>query len=169
MNHFDSIIETLQVTAHRATARTDESEANGPAVFPVASDQDIEHAESRLGFQLPLLLRRIYSEIGNGGPAVKPGISGLPSGFEPNGCDDNVVDFYLTLIAYDQDTWPRRLLSFCDWGCNMYSCVLCGTDDGPVYRFDGNDHEEGDQFPEASCWELEASSLSQWLFAENWR
>ena len=64
-----------------------------PAVFPVVALDRITWAESRLGFELPPTLKRIYLEIGNGGSALGPedGILGLPGGWD-NDEGLNIVD-----------------------------------------------------------------------------
>jgi hypothetical protein len=50
---------------------------------------------------------------------------------------------------------PERVLSVCDQGCNMYSCVDCSKPELPVFFFDGSrDHD---------VFVLEAPSLYTWF------
>jgi len=51
--------------------------------------------------------------------------------------------------------WPDGVLILCDWGCNIYSCLDCFSENLPIFRMDSNE-----SFAE---WAIEASSLQQWL------
>jgi hypothetical protein len=98
------------------------------------SAEDIASAEAQLGFQLPPLLRRIYETIDGGiGPGY--GLYPLVDG------TDTLVARYLEFVnstyvpepgepAYEP--WPKRLLPIVDWGCAMWSCLDCRTDNGPI-------------------------------------
>lgn len=51
--------------------------------------------------------------------------------------------------------WPEKLLTICDWGCNISSSIDCSQPECPVYRQDNNIN--------VSKCALESPSLWQWL------
>jgi hypothetical protein len=128
--------ELLRALRERATALVDPDDPN-PEPYPLASPDEIADAESQLGFHLPPLLRRVY-EIANGG--LGPGVQGLlPIGEG----DDTLVTVYRSNVdstyvpkpgetGFDQYPWPKVLLPICDWGCAIWSCLDCRSDDGPI-------------------------------------
>lgn len=110
--------------------------------FPPASESDIEEAESRLGFSIPPLLKLVYRQVGNGGfgPGRGGSIIGVKGGY--------ASDFGTLVETYEQlrgdytlegKHWRAGVLPFCEWGCNIFSCVNCKAAPGPIYLF-----EEGD-------------------------
>lgn len=127
--------ELLRALRERAIALVDVEDPNSePHVF--ASPDEIADAESQLGFHLPPLLRRIY-EIANGG--IGPGFGLLPVDDGEGGLAaeyrSRVDSTYIPKPGepgFDQYPWPERLLPVCDWGCAMWSCLDCRSDDGPI-------------------------------------
>jgi hypothetical protein len=124
-----------------------------------ASLEQVEQAERELGFHLPLLLRRIYTEIANGGFGPGYGLLGLP----PDGAtdDDGETAISLTLAIPDptdpdEYIWPDYLLPVCYYGDNIYACLDCSTEESAVFRWDAG-NLEAVPF---------ATSLQSWL--ENW-
>lgn len=106
-----------------------------PIPFPPASSDFIDAAERRLGFSLPPLLRRCYLEVGNGGFGPGYGIIGVEGGCASD--FGNLVETYELFAEYRESEgnceWQRGLLPFCEWGCNMYSCVDCIDPQYAVY------------------------------------
>lgn len=105
--------------------------------FPVVSIHDLEEAEKRVGFQLPDLLKAFYTTIGNGYSGSWCDIIGLSGGkcFEFG----DVFEAYQILKdgqEYEGRTWNRGLLPFCDWGCNIFSCVDCTDPEHPITTFE---------------------------------
>ena len=95
-------------------------------VFQTVSNADIEVAEQRLGFPLPDLLREFYTKIGNGYAGSSCDIIGLNGG----NCSDfgSLAETYPILKEGQESEgrkWKDGLLPFCDWGCNILSCVDC--------------------------------------------
>jgi hypothetical protein len=112
------------------------SKKNGPAPFPPASKGAIDEAEAWLGFGIPEFLKTIYLEIGNGG--FGPGSDGLLIGVSGGYASDlgTIVDVYEAFkkeAKYLGSEWLAGLLPFCEWGCNIYSCVSCNDIRLPVY------------------------------------
>ena len=46
---------------------------------PPATREEVEDAEKALGFSLPILLKQIYLEVGNGDPNIDSGFIGVPN------------------------------------------------------------------------------------------
>ena len=97
------------------------------ACFPPVSPNDLERAESELGFGIPPLLQSIYLEVTNGISGFCYQIMGLA-----NGCEShfgNLIDTYKVFVEDEElsgrNPWKRGLLPFCSWGDNIFSCVDC--------------------------------------------
>lgn len=121
--------QKLQVSARN-------QRANSPA-----SDAAIRDAEHKLGFPIPAPLRRLYSDVGNGGFGPGYGFYGLASGTEQFP-DESVVYLYTVFRGGDPEdpsfSWPYMLLPVLDWGCAIRSCVDCSTPSLPIIRHDPN-------------------------------
>lgn len=124
------------------------------------SPTEIALAESQLGFPLPPLLRRIYG-VANGG--LGPGFGLLRIGEGEHTLAAVYRSFAGSSFAprpgepgFDQYPWPDRLLPICDWGCAIWSCLDCRTDDGAIVTA-----SNGDAF--VNTGHTLASWLSAWL------
>jgi hypothetical protein len=109
--------------------------------FPPASQKDVEEAEACLGFPIPKLLKSIFLEVGNGGfgPGRGGSIIGLKGGYASD--FGTIVETYKQLNEYQESegkAWKVGLLPFCEWGCNLFSCVDC-NDPHFVYLFEDFD------------------------------
>ena len=152
--------ELLRALRERAIPHVDADDPN-PDPYSFASPDEIADAESQLGFHLPPLLRRVY-EIANGG--LGPGVEGLlPIGEG----DDTLVTVYRIRVrathvpkpgepGFEQGPWPKLLLPICDWGCAIWSCLDCRSDDGVIVTASGGE-------PFASTGHTLRSWLSAWL------
>jgi hypothetical protein len=61
-------------------------------------------------------------------------------------------------------SWPERLLPLGDWGCHIYSCLDCTTEEGRILRCAPGDFdpESGvDSFEAIS--RFETASIREWL------
>jgi hypothetical protein len=124
-----------------------------PAPLPPAT---VERAEQRLGFRLHPLLAAIYSELSNGGFGPDYQLLSLVDG--PT--SEQVVDRYLALRSANAGTawaWPEGVLPILTWGCGMYACVDCRSDNGTVLLFEPNPGDP-DQ-----AWYLDSDSLEEWF------
>ncbi|MFI7069289.1 SMI1/KNR4 family protein [Micromonospora sediminicola] len=133
--------------------RVDEPESPLP---PPLSAARIAEAERRLGFPLHPLLALIYREFANGGFGPDYQLLSLVEGTT----DEQAVDSYLEARAADGGSdwaWPEGVLPILDWGCGMYACVDCRTEEGTVLLFEPN---PGD--PDLAWW-VDSPSLAQWL------
>jgi hypothetical protein len=132
---------------------------------PPVSPAELSHAEQRLGFQLPGLLRNMYLHVGNGGFGPGYGLLALNS----NGAKNfhmNLVDWYLEGVNFshpDYPAWPRFFITLCDWGDGINSTMSAADPAGAVFRCRGDMYEEG---PWEKAMRIEAASLHEWL--EDW-
>jgi hypothetical protein len=114
-------------------------------VQPPASPAAVADAEARLGFPLPELLRRLYTEVGNGG--YGPGFGLLPVSAAslgpqpPAGADFDLVGQYEGLRRADpgEVTWTRwrpGLVPTFYYGCTVFEFVDARDPGGPVVLLD---------------------------------
>lgn len=97
-----------------------------PRIKPKASPEQIAEAESRLGFEIPKLLKTIYSEIGNGGFGPGYGLYSL----------DELVNEYKNMLKDTNFTWDKNMLPICTWGCTFFTCVDVSDSDLSIYFCD---------------------------------
>ena len=115
-------------------------------VFPVpppVTAADVDAAEAALGFAIPPLLRRLYTEVGNGRWGPVYGLDALPdSGSPPT--ENDMVGFYLACTAPERALeapavqWPRGLVRIIDLGCVAFEVCDFLTPPYPVYKLDGD-------------------------------
>jgi hypothetical protein len=139
--------ELLQAIRERAAVkRTKQELSKGLQLYPPATTETIELAESKLGFKLPTFLKAVYTEVGNGGFGPGYGVVGLPGGFLDDGRD--ITGLHELLSRPDESEpqwiWPAYLVPICNWGCAIYTCVDAFTDEGVTFTFDPNGHEIGE-------------------------
>jgi hypothetical protein len=110
---------------------------------------DIAEEETRLGFSLPPLMKRIYTEIGNGGFGPGYGLIGLTNGV-PDDTGQTAPTIYEQFRSPDANDlkWPNGLLPICHWGCAILSCVDCVDPNFRMRIFDPNVHD-GDDWADA--------------------
>jgi SMI1 / KNR4 family (SUKH-1) len=124
-----------------------------PAPLPATR---IELAEQRLGFRLHPLLAAIYGELANGGFGPDYQLLSLIDGPTSEQAVDRYLDFRRTYAATAW-AWPEGVLPILTWGCGMYACVDCRSDNGTVLLFEPN---AGD--PDMA-WYVDSDSLQEWF------
>ena len=102
----------------------------------VASAAEIASAESELGLRLPPFLRRVYAEVADGGFGPDHGLLRLRRGRATDE-ERGIVETYAMFT--EEPGWPRMLLPICDWGCAIWSCLDCRSDDGSVVTSSNDD------------------------------
>lgn len=127
---------------------------------PPASESDLARAEESLGFRLHPLLRRLYSEVADGGFGPEYTLYPLAAGV-----------LRTTAMASRAPTdlrngerlyWPFEAVAIMDWGCGMDAVVDCRSAEGTVLLVDPNPG-----LPDrAGEWFLDSESLAGWL--ESW-
>jgi hypothetical protein len=131
---------------------------------PPASEKAVAATEKRLGFGLPLTLRRIYLNVANGGFGPGYGVMGVEGGFTDD-LGQTVADLWEIYRApYPEDPawkWPEQFLPVCHWGCVVYSAVDCSREPNPVYLIDVGVKEVGE--PMEKIIKLHEPSFEDWL------
>ncbi|MFE4371792.1 SMI1/KNR4 family protein [Streptomyces sp. NPDC056835] len=155
MDNFDDLLRRVAAEAARS----------GRLQPPVAADSLME-AEQRLGFRLHPLLAALYREVGNGGFGPMDSLLSLTPA-PASDDEESVVAGYLDRIPpADANTWwswPKGVLPVLDWGCAMFACVDCLSEDGTVLLFEPNAITDRDV---SGAWFVDAGSLAEWL--ESW-
>ncbi|MGK7873728.1 MAG: SMI1/KNR4 family protein [Xenococcaceae cyanobacterium] len=134
--------------------------------FQSLSVEELHIAESDLGFALTPTLRRIYTEVANGGFGPQYGLLGLRGGMLNEDGNDAIAQYKLYRQPDPEDSywsWPDGLLPLGHLGCAMYLCVDCTKDSGPVTWFEPNPHCLGQSWSDAFI--PFAESTDNWLLA----
>ncbi len=91
----------------------------------------VQDAETRMGFPLPTLLEKLWTEVGNGGFGPGDGLFCVDN--EPaSELSMSIPNVYLQSIADDSYAWPKKLVMICEWGCGYFSAIDCSTAEGEV-------------------------------------
>lgn len=109
----------------------------GGEKIAVASEDAVRLAEAQLGFAIPELLKSIYLNVANGGFGPGYGIIGVTGGHSSD--LGTLVETYNEVTrgaGYLGLKWNPRLLPFCGWGDNIFSCVDCSNPGNPIFRSD---------------------------------
>ncbi|MEU8138815.1 SMI1/KNR4 family protein [Streptodolium elevatio] len=111
----------------------------GP-VFPPASAADVEAAERRIGYALPDLLRRVYTEIGDGGFGPDFGLVSLRRGQRMPG---DLTDWpsVHTDRTHRYGAPPRSWLLLAFGGCSMEWHLSLTAVGNPVLLYDADGWE----------------------------
>jgi hypothetical protein len=147
------------------------SQANGGPFHAPATRLEIEQAEARLAFALPVALRRLHLEVANGGVGPMP-LLGVGSGRRSSDGED-LVGVYegmlrprppyrdlpggRALVAVE--AWPAGVLPLAEPVDGILFCL--DAEGGGVLSGDGNAHELG--LRPADWLRHEAPSLEAWL------
>ena len=125
-------------------------------IFPPASVEEIELVRERMGLPTPEPLSDLYAGVGNGGFGPGYGLLGLVDGAKDD-LGQSALDVYSNFLVPDPTDsswqWRPEVLPICYWGCVVYSCVDCSTEDAVMVGFD-----EG-------RWVAGRRTLEQWLRA----
>jgi SMI1/KNR4 family protein SUKH-1 len=157
-------MDDLIVAAIRRRLKTTVTDLGGssPSRLKPADLADITSDERRLGFALPPLMKRLYTEIGNGGFGPGYGLIGLTNGVpDDTGKAGPAIYEQLRSSRSDWD-WPIGLLPICHWGCAIMSCVDCAAPNFRMRIFDPNVHD-GDDWADAFF--EECVSFESWIGA----
>ncbi len=105
--------------------------------FPTTTVQKVASAEASIGMPLPLLLRELLIDVGNGGFGPGYGIIGVDVGYHSD-LSDIAGTYQQVCEGWSEcgDTWPTGVLPFCEFGSNIFACdtndtsgdVLISTD-----------------------------------------
>lgn len=93
-----------------------------PTIAPPATIAEVDAAEVALGFAIPPLLRRLYTEVGNGGFGPNYGLEGVPTIPPVPGTADIVALYQM----YSSEPPPntRRMVGRAGW-CRSSAAGAC--------------------------------------------
>jgi hypothetical protein len=131
MSTDDELIAQLKARALDPARRRDVKVESFAPLNAVATGETIAAAEAEIGFALPPLLVRIYTEVGNGGFGPGHGLMLLAAPGEAD--PDSVAAVYRNFRAW---SWPEKLLPLWDWGCAAWSCIDAATSEGVIVTHD---------------------------------
>ncbi|MGW4023464.1 hypothetical protein [Streptomyces sp. NPDC005009] len=129
--------ETEEVTDYYADA------PRGP-LFPPISLSDVEEAERRIGRRLPELLRRLYTEVANGGFGPYGGLASLTDG---NRAPGHLRDWPCAASVHERNLsegMPPSWLFLTYGGCTMEWHVSLSAVDNPVLLYDADGYTFGE-------------------------
>jgi hypothetical protein len=162
----EQFIARLQVRVADPTRRLDESTPAKP-LRPPAKPDAIQLVESTIGFPIPTMLARLYTEVADGG--FGPGYGLLPlldskgSAAHPNrqvGDDDETIaSVYLDVRP---PSWPDQILPLWNWGDAIWSCLDARVDNGPIITHDGVDGPTVTNFTLRSWLEAWMDGVNLW-------
>jgi hypothetical protein len=153
MREYQTLLDRIAERARRDDPPTPQRRAQ---LLEPLSRAALDEAEHRLGFALHPLLAAVYRGIANGGFGPEYALLSLTDGVTTQ----QAVDCYLARRAAQAGTewaWPEGVLPILDWGCAMFACVDCRSDDGTVLLFEPN---PGD--PNLAWW-VDSPSLAGWF------
>lgn len=148
-------------------------EQRGPFRFPVATAMELRDAEATMELTLPSALRRLYTEVANGGFGPGLGILGVADGYR--GDQGTLEQTYRGLRRF---TDPSRVMERDDpaWGLASeqwpwYMVQFCNFGDGHAWYIDARDgrilfagpHFVAEGVTYNTWFQLEAPSLITWL------
>lgn len=111
-----------------------------------ASEDELLLTEQLLGFPIPPLLRRVYSEVGNGGFGPGYGLTGAEGG-RPDAVGYSIAGAYRLRREIDPAapgwSWPNRLVPLVSWGGGTFSCGDFSETSCPLFVFDPLAHPNG--------------------------
>ncbi|MFL6205117.1 MAG: SMI1/KNR4 family protein [Acidimicrobiales bacterium] len=131
-----------------------------PPPLPPCTDADVDRAESALGVKFPALLRRLYTEVGEGGFGPGAGIFGL-EGLESE------YQSYAVELALEQEfgAWPAALVPLCQLDQTLIACIDCSDPAGPIVGFEVDDLDWDELAGFEDAFQPRSPSLQQWLEA----
>ncbi|MGQ4477811.1 SMI1/KNR4 family protein [Streptomyces sp. SAS_276] len=162
--HSHSSDGTIRLKAHTEEVAICFADAPRGPMFPPVTPQEVEAVESIIGRPLPELLRRTYTEVGNGGLGPDAGLASLTGGQR---APRHLTDRPCSIRTYERNRaagLPTSWLYLTSGGCTMEWHVSLLAADNPVLLYDtdgwepswGEDPHDGLRHATAS--------LRQWLW-----
>jgi hypothetical protein len=119
---FDDLLTKIATFARTPGLATSNGPTNDIRNDPISIDI-FQKEEAVLGIRLPLLVRRLYTEVGNGGFGPGHGLLTI-SLISPH--DHSISYFYGPFRAArnkKQADWPEGIVPFNHWGDLILSCI----------------------------------------------
>lgn len=115
----DELLSAIRKRIVDPKLRIDMTTVETPPLYGAPSAKALDAAEAQVGFPLPALLHRLYTEVGNGGFGPGAGLVGVDGG-HPDADGRTIGALYADLRAQG---WPEGLLPLCDWGCGAWATM----------------------------------------------
>jgi hypothetical protein len=158
-----------RIRARIAEGRPCEHPGEWLPVQPATTPAEVGAVEGRLGFHLPELLRRLYTEVGNGGYGPVFGLLPLTvmslGDDAPPEAEFELAGDYARLVRRYGAEWPAGLVPAFYCGCTVFEFVNCRSPDGPVVWFDEGTEELSELLAREPVPSL-AARLETWLAGE---
>ncbi len=137
----DSLVKRVGERVQDPQRFVDEWPGADDVPYPPTTNENVDRVEERIGFHIPTLLRRLYTEVANGGFGPAYGIVGI----DGRGVDEELDDLETLYRAHQADswrceypTWPSQYLRVVYLGCFIYVTVDATTGDKPLYHLEPN-------------------------------
>lgn len=115
----EELFEAIRQRIADPKRRIDMTTVDVPVIYPVASKKQVEAVETLVGFSLPWLLRRLYTEVANGGFGPGAGLIGVEGGHT----DADGRALGALYVALRAQQWPEGVLPLTDWGGGAWSSL----------------------------------------------
>ncbi len=125
----DELLAALRRRASERATRIDSDDAP-PPLPPVAVPDLVSLVEGKLGMALHPFLRRVYTEVANGG--FGPGYGLRVLSLLPD--DASLVHIYESFR--EGGSWPQGVLPLWDWGDAAWSCIDNASLEGTIITHD---------------------------------
>ncbi|MFJ5877665.1 hypothetical protein ACIQD1_23455 [Streptomyces sp. NPDC093088] len=132
---------TVQLKAGAEEAAAYYADAPRGPLFPPVAPAEVERAEHRIGRPLPELLRRVYTEVADGGFGPDSGLASLTGGNRPPG---HLSDWPCAVDIHERNRTrgvPASWLHLAYGGCTMEWHLSLAAVDNPVLLYDADDWE----------------------------
>ncbi|MFJ5928041.1 SMI1/KNR4 family protein [Kitasatospora sp. NPDC092948] len=160
----DALLERLRALAWGAKGAGITRGSLPDQPFPPITTAEVEQVERELGYELPLLLRRIYTEIGDGGFGPEGGLASLTPRRVPERYQPGWPLATSPRTRYPEWGPPASWLFLTGGGCTMQWHVSLIAVDNPVLLWDADGWEpDWGENPHDGL-RYAAPSLRQWLW-----
>jgi hypothetical protein len=182
----DKLIEQLRFRLRRAPAIESMagcvvSNGEGKLLPPrppnaAISPDELASVEHQLGFALPTMVRRLATEVADGGYGPAWGINrlkhpeGMPFGpwYDVEMSVESWHRLYHDKAECPQlEGYPERFIRYCEVGCNISICVDCTTDVARLFMDDPNLGDDPTKFLVPMEQTLDVW-LQEWLDRKPW-
>ncbi|MFF9055758.1 hypothetical protein ACF09Z_31950 [Streptomyces erythrochromogenes] len=129
---------TVQLASRREEVAAHFAEAPRGPLFAPLSRADVDEAERRIGRRLPRLLRRVYTEVADGGFGPDGGLASLARG---NRVPGDLQDWTSAVDVHERNRAagvPASWFFLTGGGCSMEWYVSLAAVDHPVLLYDAD-------------------------------
>lgn len=155
---------TVQLKARAEEVAAYYADASREPLFPPITPAEVEKAERRIGRPLPELLRRVYTEVANGGFGPDSGLASLTEGNRPLG---HLDDWPCAVSIHERGLTqgvPTSWLHLAYGGCTMEWHLSLTAADNPVFLYDAHGWEPTCGEDPHDGLRHTSSSLRRWLW-----